>query len=69
MFRSGLRKLIARLSRELDAKADPAFGSVARASAQEDSAGGEFITAYIVAREPVSAPRIARARRASGHDG
>lgn len=63
MFRSGFRSLLARLTKDMDAKAESTFGGLTFASAQEDSARDEFITAYIVAREPVTASRTARLSR------
>ena len=65
MFRSGFRNLLDRLTKDMDAKADSSFGGLTLASAQDDSARDEFITAYIVVREPVTASRTARLARLS----
>lgn len=63
MFRSGIRNLLARLAKDFDAKADSSFGGLAYASAEDDSARDEFITAYIIAREPMAASRTSRLTR------
>ena len=63
MFTSGIRKLLARLTTDMDAKADSTFSGLAFSPAAEDSARDEFITAYIIASEPVTASRAARLAR------
>lgn len=63
MFRTGLRNLLDRLTRDMDAKAESTFGGLVLARSADDSARDEFITAYVVAREPVTVARTARLSR------
>ena len=63
MLGSGIRKLLARWTTDMDAKADRSFGGLTRASGGEDSARDEFITAYIIAPEPAAVSRAARLSR------
>jgi hypothetical protein len=63
MFKRGLRNLLDRLSKGMDAKADSSFDGLRGAGREDDSARDEFITAYVVAREPVTASRLARLTR------
>lgn len=61
MLGSGLRNLFDRLSRDMGAKADSTFGSLMVPRNGDDPARDEFITAYIVAPEPVRIARKAKA--------
>lgn len=65
MLKSGLRNLFDRLTKHMDAKADSTFDGLRLASVGNDSARDEFITAHIVAREPVTASRTVRLSRLS----
>lgn len=71
MFKSGIRTLLDRLTRDLDAKAELTFGGLMLAHTADESARDEFITAYVVAREPATMSRAARLSRlpagAAGH--
>jgi hypothetical protein len=60
MFRSGLRTLLDRLTRDMDAKADSSFGDLMSVGHEDDTARDEFMTAYVVVREPVTAAHAAR---------
>ena len=65
MLKSGLRHLLDRLAKHMDAKAESTFDGLCLVSAGEESARDEFITAHIVAREPATASRAARLSRLS----
>lgn len=49
---SGLRSLLDRLTRDMDAKADSSFGGLMLARMDDESARDEFMTAHVVARLP-----------------
>ena len=65
MLKRGLHHLLARLTKDMDAKAETGLGGLSLGLAGEDSARDEFITAHILAREPAAASHAARLSRLS----
>lgn len=63
MFKRGLRNLLNRLSRDMEAKAQASYGGLTHVCREDEAARDEFITAYVVAREPVTAAHAARLSR------